>query len=74
MGVGFMNRARNLEYPFALAAFDMQKTDVERESPAAHALDKSDLIDPPEGIKPVDPRDKLRDTLDEPDDIGVHVS
>jgi hypothetical protein len=38
-----------------------------------HALDKDDVIDLPERVKPVDPRDRPKDTLDEPNDIGVDV-
>ena len=70
-----MNPARDLEYPFALGVLDVSTVNVvpKKDAPAEHALDKDDAIDPPEGIKPVDPRDKPKDTFDEPDDIGVDV-
>jgi hypothetical protein len=70
-----LNPARDFEYPFALGIMDMSTIDVvpKKDIPAEHALDKNDLADPPEGIKPVDPRDRPKDTLDEPDDIGVDV-
>jgi hypothetical protein len=70
-----LNRARDLEYPFALGIMDMSTIDVvpKKEIRAEHALDKDDVIDPPEGVKPVDPRDKPKDTFNVPDDIGVDV-
>ncbi len=32
-----------------------------------------DSVDNPAGIKPVYPRDRPKDTFDEPDDLGVDV-
>jgi hypothetical protein len=70
-----LNPCRDLEYPFALGIMDMSTINVPpiKDIPAEHALDKDDVIDPPEGVKSVDARDKLKNTLDEPDDIGVDV-
>jgi len=70
-----LDPCRDLEYPFTLGIIDMSTINVppQKDIPAEHALDKDDVIDPPEGIKPVDPRDKPKDSLDEPDDIGVDV-
>jgi hypothetical protein len=70
-----LNPARDLEYQFALGVLDMPKTqeDVPRAIPSEHALDKDDVVDSPEGIKPVDPHDMPRDTFAEPDDLGVEI-
>jgi hypothetical protein len=66
-----VNPVRGLEYPFALGLLDMPKT--EEDVPREHALDEDDVIDPPEGIKRVDLRDRPKDTFDESDDLGVDV-
>jgi hypothetical protein len=41
--------------------------------PAGRALETGHVIYPPEGITPVDPRDRPKDIFDESDDIGVDV-
>jgi hypothetical protein len=63
-----LNPARDLDDPFALGIMDMSTINVppKKDIPAEHALDRDDVIDPPEATKPVDPRDKPKDTLDEP--------
>jgi hypothetical protein len=68
------NPCRYLEYPFALGIMDMPTISVppKKDIPAEHALDTDDGH-PPEGGKPVDPRDKPKDILEEPDDSGVDV-
>ena len=70
-----LNPCRDLEYPFALGITDMSTVNVppKKDIPAEHALDKNAVTDPPGDINPVDPRDRPKDTLDEPDDIGVEV-
>jgi hypothetical protein len=62
-----LNPARDLEYPFALGIMDMSTIDVvpKKDIPAEHALDKDDVINPPDGMKPV--VDKPGDTCDKPD-------
>jgi hypothetical protein len=51
-----LNPCRDLEYPFALGIMDMSTINVppKKDIPAEHALDKDDVVDPPEGLKPVD--------------------
>jgi hypothetical protein len=49
-----MNPARDLEYPFLLDPKDVASKDtVHGDIPKEHSLDKDDVIDPPEGVKPV---------------------
>ena len=66
-----LNPARDLEYPFIPLDTSTVPVVPKNDIPAEHALDKDDVIDPPDGVKPVDPRDKPKDTFDEPGDIGV---
>jgi hypothetical protein len=51
-----LNPCRDLEYPFALGIMDMSTINVppKKDIPAEHALDKDDVVDPTEGLKPVD--------------------
>jgi hypothetical protein len=42
--------------------------------PAEHALDNDVVVYPPEGIKSVGPRDRPKDTFDEPEDLNVDIS
>jgi hypothetical protein len=70
-----LDPCRDLEYPFALGIMDMPTIHVppKKDIPAEHALDTDDGIHPSEGGKPADPPDRPKDTLAEPDEIGVHV-
>jgi hypothetical protein len=59
-----LNPARDLEYPFIPLDTSTILVGPKNDIPAEHALEKDAVIDPTEGLTPVEPRNKPKDSFD----------